>query len=128
MPERRSGDLLNRVETMIGVLMKQDWEKFLPYFHPNLLYKVGAAEPVHGPQACKEFLARVYTKLKPGAHEVRQTWEIDNVVIVEMDAKYNTVEDGREVVVPCCDIYRFEGDLIKEWRVYPDASNVQMKF
>jgi ketosteroid isomerase-like protein len=128
MSEKPSGALLNRVESMIGVLMQQKWEEFKPYFHEKLLYKVGAAEPVHGPQACADFLARVYTKLQPADHEVRGMWEIGNVVIVEMDAKYKVIEDGRPVTVPCCDVYRFDGNLIREWRVYPDASNVQLRF
>lgn len=41
-----------------------------------------------------------------------------------MDAHYKRIADGQAIVVPCCDVYRFEGDLISEWRVYPDASNV----
>jgi ketosteroid isomerase-like protein len=57
---------------------------------------------------------------------VRGIWELGNVVIVEMDANYRTIEGGRPVSVPCCDVYRFEGELIKEWRVYPDASQVRL--
>jgi ketosteroid isomerase-like protein len=120
--------LLHKVEEMIGALMKQDWPAFVPYFTKDLLYKVGAAEPLIGGQACADFLAHVYTKLQPTSHDIRGMWEVGNVVMVEMDANYKVIEDGRPVTVPCCDVYRFENGLIKEWRVYPDASNVKVQF
>jgi ketosteroid isomerase-like protein len=122
MLEAIEGKRLARVEEMLKALMENDRKAFLPYFSRELFYKVGAAEPVRGPEACWDVLAGIYTKLKPTAHDVRGTWEIGNVVIVEMDANYVALDEGRPVKVPCCDVYRFEGDLIKEWRVYPDAS------
>lgn len=120
--------LLHKVEEMIGALMKRDWPAFVPYFSKDLFYKVGAAEPLTGPQACADFLTHVYTKLEPISHDVRGMWEVGNVVMVEMDAHYKVIEDGSPVTVPCCDVYRFENGLIKEWRVYPDASNVKVQF
>jgi len=42
-----------------------------------------------------------------------------------MDANYKRVSDGKKITVPCTDIYRFQEDLIKEWRVYPDMSPVE---
>jgi limonene-1,2-epoxide hydrolase len=117
-----------RVEAMLAALMKKDRRAFLTYFSPDLFYKVGAADPVHGPEACWNVLAGIYTKLEPTTHDIRGTWEIGNVVIVEMDANYVALEEGRRpIVVPCCDVYRFEGDLIKEWRVYPDASRTGIR-
>ena len=125
---KTSQPLLEKVEAMIGALMAQNWPEFVPYFSKDLFYKVGAAEPLHGAEACSNFLAHVYTKLQPTSHDVRGMWEIDNVVLVEMDANYKVIETGEPVTVPCCDVYRFENGLIKEWRVYPDASNVKVQF
>jgi limonene-1,2-epoxide hydrolase len=117
--------LSKKVEEMVGVLMAHKWDEFVKFFAKNLFYKVGAAPPVHGPEAARDFLAGVYTKLKFTGHDVRGMWEFGNVVIIEMDANYTAIADGSFVQVPCCDVYRFdENGLIKEWRVYPDSSNV----
>jgi limonene-1,2-epoxide hydrolase len=114
---------------MVTVLMAKKWDEFMPYFRKDLFYKVGAAEPLHGVQACRDWLDNVYTKLEFTSHDVRGAWENDNIVIIEMDANYNVIGENRTVTVPCCDIYRFdENGLIKEWRVYPDASKVNLKF
>jgi ketosteroid isomerase-like protein len=120
--------LLEKVEKMITALMAKKWDEFLPFFSKDLFYKVGAADPIHGPEACRDLLAHIYTKLQPTDHVVRGMWEFGNVVIVEMDAHYDVIAERRPVVVPCCDVYRFENGLIKEWRVYPDASKVNVQF
>lgn len=39
-----------------------------------------------------------------------------------MDAFYDLVPSGEKITVACCDVYRFEGNKVKEWRVYADMS------
>jgi ketosteroid isomerase-like protein len=126
MSELSSKSLKTRVEEMVKAASAEDWGVFLKYLSPDLYYKLGVAEPVRGPEACRDVLAGIYKKLKPAVHEVRGIWQQENVVFVEMIAHYVTVAEGRTVSVPCCDVYRFEGDLIKEWRVYPDASQARI--
>jgi limonene-1,2-epoxide hydrolase len=116
---------IEKVERMVGHLTEENWEAMYPFFTEDLFYKVGANPPMHGAKAAAEYLASFYTIIKPAAHEVRGAWELeDGTVIIEMDAKYNRIADGKLITVPCCDVYRFEGDLIKEWRVYPDVADV----
>jgi limonene-1,2-epoxide hydrolase len=126
-PELSSGDLISKVEKMVEALTVEDWKSFYPYFTDDLYYKVGANYPVYGPKSAAEYLSSFYKTVKPTKHDLRGTWQIGNTVIVEMDANYRRISDGKPVTVPCTDVYRFEGDLIKEWRVYPDVSEVYGK-
>ena len=124
----KAGPLSSKVADMIKVLMAHKWDEFLTFFSKDLFYKVGAAPPLQGPQAARDWLVNVYKKLNFVGHDVRGVWEFDNVVIIEMDANYTAIDDGSFLQVPCCDIYRFdEKGLIKEWRVYPDSSPVAAK-
>jgi len=117
--------LVEKVEQMVGYLTVEDWESFYPFFTEDLSYKVGAHEAVIGAKAAAEFLAGFYQIVKPANHVVHGAWELDGgVVIIEMAANYTRIADGKAITVPCCDVYRFEGDLIKDWRVYPDVANV----
>jgi ketosteroid isomerase-like protein len=127
MPDGNTGPLIERVERMMASVASGNWDEWRTYMHPDLFYKVGAAEPVHSAEAARQFMLRVADKLKVTSHDVRGTFQVGNIVVIEMDANYLTVQDGRPVTVPCCDVYRFDGDLIREWRVYPDASNVRMQ-
>jgi alkylhydroperoxidase/carboxymuconolactone decarboxylase family protein YurZ/catechol 2,3-dioxygenase-like lactoylglutathione lyase family enzyme/ketosteroid isomerase-like protein len=123
-----SNALLERIGKMYEALHAENWDEFMTFFTPNLLYKVGANDPVIGPEACRDFLINIYKYLKLTTHNARGTWAIDNTVILEMDANYVNKVDKRFVQVPCTDIYRFEGDRIYEWRVYPDPSQLNLKF
>jgi limonene-1,2-epoxide hydrolase len=117
--------LVSRIEEMIGYLTVEDWESFYPYFTEKLYYKVGASEPMTGAKAAAEYLSNFYQTVKPSEHVVRGAWQIDDkTVIIEMEAHYKRIADQALIVVPCCDVYRFEGELISEWRVYPDVSNI----
>jgi hypothetical protein len=112
------------LEVIQRLLNAKGWDDYLPYLSPDLFVKVGAEEPLHGPEAYHQFMGRIYSKLRFINHDVRGMWEIGNVVIVEMDVNYEVIEDGRPATVPCVDIYRFEDGVIKEWRIYPDASKL----
>jgi ketosteroid isomerase-like protein/catechol 2,3-dioxygenase-like lactoylglutathione lyase family enzyme len=116
------GSLTKTLEKMYEALHAENWDQFMTFFTPNLLYKVGANDPVIGPEACRDLLSHIYKTLKLTTHNTRGIWEIGNTIILEMDANYIHKQDKRFVQVPCVDIYRFDGDKIYEWRVYPDAS------
>jgi limonene-1,2-epoxide hydrolase/catechol 2,3-dioxygenase-like lactoylglutathione lyase family enzyme len=117
-----SGSLTKKLEKMYEALHAENWDEFVTFFTPNLLYKIGANNPVIGPEACRDLLTYIYKTLKLTTHNTRGIWEIGNTIILEMDANYIHKLDKRFVQVPCVDIYRFDGDKIYEWRVYPDAS------
>ncbi|WP_244887744.1 nuclear transport factor 2 family protein [Anabaena cylindrica] len=119
--------LLQRIGKMYEALHAENWEEFKTFFTPDLLYKVGANEPVIGPDACCNLLQHIYKVLKLTTHNSRGTWVVDNTVILEMDANYVNKMDKRFVQVPCTDIYRFDGDRIYEWRVYPDPSQLNIQ-
>jgi alkylhydroperoxidase/carboxymuconolactone decarboxylase family protein YurZ/catechol 2,3-dioxygenase-like lactoylglutathione lyase family enzyme/limonene-1,2-epoxide hydrolase len=126
-PATSGGSLTKTLEKMYEALHAENWDEFVTFFTPNLLYKIGANEPVVGPEACRDLLMHIYKTLKLTSHNARGMWEISNTIILEMDANYVHKLDKRFVQVPCTDIYRFEGDKICEWRVYPDASETNIR-
>lgn len=107
---------------MYEALHAENWELFKSFFTDAVLYKIGANDPVIGPDAIAGLLQHIYKTLKLTTHNQRGFWEVGNTIILEMDANYVNKKDKTFVQVPCTDIYRFDGDKIYEWRVYPDAS------
>jgi hypothetical protein len=49
---------------------------------------------------------------------------LKDTVILDMDANYIRLKDNKPIHFPCVDILRFQGTLIREWRVYPDQSQL----
>jgi hypothetical protein len=109
------------------LLNAKGWDDYLPYLSKDLFVKVGANDPMHSPDEYHQFMGQIYSKLRFISHNIRGLWEVDNVVIAEMDVNYEVNEDGRPVTVPCVDVYRFQDGKIKEWRIYPDTSKLGIR-
>ncbi|MBC1222988.1 nuclear transport factor 2 family protein [Nostoc sp. UCD121] len=112
---------LEAVVQLSGFVLKEDWEQVKRFLTDDIFYKVGSSEPVYGKQAVVNFLSSMFANTaKFTGHNVRKIWNDPGVVVVEMDAKYITVQDKRHLTIACCDIYRMRGNQVSEWRVYAD--------
>lgn len=116
-------DIVMEMETTGGEL---DWEKLKSFFTEDAIFKVGAGELTKGSQDVVDYLRWLYTsQAKPNMpHNFRAIWELGDTVVVEMDANYIRLKDNKPIQFPCVDILRFEGNLIREWRVYPDQAQL----
>lgn len=105
-----------------------NWDYFQTFFTENVLFKVGSAQEGRGWRAIANYLTWLYSIAEPQLpFTFRGTWDLPGTVIVEMDAKYSRRKDGKAVSFPCTDILRFdENNKVKEWRVYPDQSQLWM--
>ncbi|MBD0385837.1 MAG: DUF1857 family protein, partial [Nostoc sp. C3-bin3] len=117
-------DLVMEMEAAGG---NHDWEYFKTFFVDDVYFKVGSSQEKRGYQAIRDYLIWLYKVAEPKLpFEFRGTWEIGDVVIIEMNAKYTRRSDGKLMIFPCTDILRFESNKIREWRVYPDQSELWM--
>jgi limonene-1,2-epoxide hydrolase len=119
-----SGPLVARVNSMVEDLRAENWERLQGYCTPDMLFKVGAASVRYGPQAAADFLRTFFQDVKPDQRTIRGSWQSGDTVIVELDAHYRRLRDGQILTVPCTEVYRFSGDRIREWRVYPDSAEL----
>jgi ketosteroid isomerase-like protein len=126
MVAQASKTLVDRVMDMETAGGEQDWEKLKSFFTKDALFKVGAGKITHGSEAIVDYLRWLYTtQAKPNMpHNFREIWELKDTVVVEMDANYLRLRDNKPIQFPCVDILRFQGNLIREWRVYPDQSQL----
>ncbi len=127
MVETSTQSLVNLVMEMETTGGELNWEKLKSFFTEDVIFKVGAGELTRGRQAVVDYLRWLYTtQAKPNMpHNFRGTWELGDTVIVEMDANYIRLKDNKPIQFPCVDILRFQGNLIREWRVYPDQAQLR---
>ena len=103
-----------------GAIVAGDWHAVKSYLTDDAVLRVGNRAEVFGPQAILDTLLDLF------AREVRTTnasftgvWEPDNVLVLEMNVQATRLSDGRAIEYPCVETYRFEGQQISEWRIYP---------
>jgi ketosteroid isomerase-like protein len=96
-------------------------ELIMSYLTGSAILRVGNRPEVTGPSAILDTLFKLFTSvLRPSGAKFTAVWEPDpNTLIVEMTVQATRVADGKSVEYPCVETYRFEGNKIKEWRVYP---------
>jgi ketosteroid isomerase-like protein len=109
------------VKAAYDAVEHNDIAAYLNYFTADAIYKVGNFDAVHGHEgirALAEPLVEMFTSV---THDVKQIWEIDDTVVVEMDVIYLR-KDGKETRLPCVDIIDFVDGKVKELKAYLDPS------
>lgn len=113
---------LSIVRRLIGLFEKMDIDQALTYFTEDAVYRFGNYPPAHGREAIGETTrASHLDQIKNIAFDLQHVWENGDVVVAEMEIKY-TLADGTVLTLPCTDIFRIQGGLIRDMRVYMDAS------
>jgi limonene-1,2-epoxide hydrolase len=104
-----------------GEAMNSD--KFITLFSENARYRFGSFEPVVGREAIRNSVTNFFPLVKALYHDIQSIWEQGNKLIVEMDVIY-TRHNDTVITLPVADIFRFEGDLIRDMRIFMDVNLV----
>jgi hypothetical protein len=110
--------LLNDLQTAIAT---GNSEAVRSYLTDSAILKIGNREEVVGPAAILGALYKLFTdELRPSGANFTAVWEPDQTtLVVEMVVQATRVAGGKAIDYPCVETYRFEGNKVKEWRVYP---------
>lgn len=100
-----------------------DPDKFVANLTPDVVFRFGNADPVTGREAVKEAVAGFFSTIAGLKHHVLNTWDVGDVSIAQIDVEY-TRHDGKIVVTPNADILIFEGELVRDWKIYIDVAPV----
>ncbi len=110
---------IERVQAMEAAAFSGDWETFKSFLADDVYYRVGNYTEVYGPQAVVEYMKKMLsTELAINDLQIRDAWEAGNTVILELNMAGLRIPDNKHVSYPCVDVYRFEGDKIRDWRVF----------
>ncbi|GAX38302.1 EthD domain-containing protein [Nodularia sp. NIES-3585] len=98
-----------------------DSEGFIQFFTETPVYQFGNFAPCFTKATIKQSVDAFFSQVSALYHEIKMMWEVGDVVFVEMDVIYWR-KDGSVVTLPCCDIFRLEGDKFSELRIFMDAN------
>jgi limonene-1,2-epoxide hydrolase len=106
-----------------AAIIRQDWDEVASHLAEDILYRPGSRPEINGRDKVLSKMKEFFTQLAQfTGHKVRQIWEGQGRVAIEMDAYYRRIRDKKDFVIVCTDIYRVEDNKIREWRVYADLS------
>jgi hypothetical protein len=123
MPDRVPGVMTETVVRLFARGEAFDSEGFATFFTDKPLYHFGDWPPCFTKQAIIDSVANFFASVSALYHDIRNMWEVGDVLFVEMDVQYWR-KDGSSVTLPCADIVRFEGDKVLELRIFMDANPI----
>src|SRR5918994_6548728 len=100
-----------------------DPDKFVAHLTPDAVFRFANADPVTGRAAVKEAVAGFFSTIDGLTHHMRNVWELGDTAIVQADVEYRR-KDGKTVTVPNADILTYDGDLVRDWRIYIDITPI----
>ena len=96
------------------------------YLDDKVVVVLGNHEPIRGAAAYAHLYEQVTGTLAGLRHEIHDIWsaaEDGAVWIVRMTVHY-TRADGHTLSLPCCNILRFSGGRVADYRVFMDMTPV----
>jgi ketosteroid isomerase-like protein len=114
----------NTARALIGAVDRSDFDTIEALAAPDVGFRFGNADPTH---TRAELVAAAQSFLGSIAgihHEFVDLWEIgDGTVVGVMDVHYRRL-DGRELDLPCCNVFRVRDGLVRDYRIYMDVNPV----
>jgi limonene-1,2-epoxide hydrolase len=96
-------------------------ERFAGHLADDVVMRFGNADPVRGRDAVRDAWAGFCEGIDGVRHDVVEQWTAGPATIVEAQVTY-TRKDASTVTLPVVTIYRGEGELIDDYRIFMDVA------
>src|SRR5690348_13477188 len=107
-------DLFADIDSMVP-------EAFSSHLADDVRFVFGNSEPVIGRENVRETWAGFCDAIAGVSHEVIEQWNTGTATIVESIVTY-TRKDHSTISLPVVTIYRGEGELIDDYRIFMDVA------
>jgi ketosteroid isomerase-like protein len=100
-----------------------DADTFVHYITEDAKFRFANEDFLIGREAVRDAISGQFSTLQSLRHEVVDIWEDGDVIVAEMVGEYVT-KDGEAFSIPVTDVFRRDGWLIKDYRIFTDYSPV----
>src|SRR5687768_12174979 len=99
----------------------KDIESYVQFFTEDCTFRFGNNPAVHGKDGIRQALQQFFPAIKALQHQNVATWNPPGFEMVEAMVTYAR-HDGSKVTVPAVTIYRMDGSLAKDCRIFVDLA------
>jgi ketosteroid isomerase-like protein len=111
------------IKEILRSVDNRDTDAFLTFLTDDVLFRFGNAEPVNGKGALGDALRGFFGSIYALRHDVLETLEQHDAVVCHGEVTY-TRKDSSTLTVPFANVFKLEGELIKDYLIYIDASGL----
>ena len=98
-----------------------DPDAFVAHLADDVSFKFGNSDPVIGREAVRDTWAGFCDGIAGVSHEIVEQWNEEAATIVESTVTY-TRKDQSTISLPVVTIYRGDGELIEDYRIFMDVA------
>lgn len=113
----------NYIKNMYGIVDARDGAALAGMMTENGIFRFANIPPVVGREAITGFLDHFYESIKGIAHDQLEDWKVGDTRFATGRATY-TRHDDSALAVPFSVILKMKGDLIHEYLIFVDASEL----
>ena len=111
------------IRGLFSSIDKLDINKFTSFLTEDVTFRLGNAEAVSGKGTVEAMVGGFFSSISGMRHDIFKIWEHSNVVITHGNVTYIR-KDSSELSVPFANILKLENDLVNEYLVYVDISQL----
>jgi ketosteroid isomerase-like protein len=98
-----------------------DADAFVGFLTDDATFRYGSQNPVEGKAAVREYVETFFGMIDSLSHNVEAVLEGENSMCCYGNATY-VRQDGGEVTLPFANIFRLQGDKVKDYLVHIDPA------
>jgi ketosteroid isomerase-like protein len=126
MSNTGTGAQASIISALLGAGDVGDIDRLLGFLTDDVVLIFGNADAIEGKEAIEKMSYQLMSAFTRVRHEIHNIWhaaEDPDVSIAQMTVHY-TKHDDSSLSLPCLNVFRMNGDLVAEYRVYMDASPI----
>ena len=96
-----------------------DVEEFLGFLTEDVVFRFGSAPAAHGKPAVRQAITHFFAGIDGLSHSILHVWQEGDTLVCEGEVAYR-LPGGAEATLPFVNVFRTEGDLVRDYRIYAD--------
>jgi limonene-1,2-epoxide hydrolase len=115
--------LIDRVQRIFATADRLNLDEWIAYFVEDARFQFGNTKPITGHDAIRLTMTQFFSAIKAMHHDFDGMYQQDNIVIAEANVMFTRLDD-KVVRIPAVTIFRMQGDLVQDFRLYMDATPI----
>ena len=108
-------------KALFATVDRMDAAGFSKFFIEDGLFKFGNAPTAKGRSEITSAVEQFFASIKDLEHRVLENWSDGGAEIYEVEVTYTRHDDSHVDLMAAC-LFRMQGDLIADYRIYMDIS------
>lgn len=116
-----AGDAGGSLDRLFAAIDAQNTDTFLGFVTADAVFRFGSAPPVSGREAIRVAVDGFFSTIAGSRHELIKQMHDGETAVCEGEVTYRR-HDGSELTLPFTNVFEFDGDMIREYKIYIDIA------